>query len=90
MAIYIDEPRSTNFKNYTITAHLISDVGRGELLRFGEELGMREKWLHNKGTPKEHFDLFDAWIGFAMMQGAIKVSQKQFFEIIQEKRKQTQ
>lgn len=84
--IYVDEPRETDFKNYTYTAHLISDVGRRELLDFGRDLGMKKRWLHHPGTPKEHFDLFDAWIGFAMMKGARKVSRKRFVTIIREKR----
>lgn len=86
MTIFIDEPRETSFKNYTLTAHLISDDGRRELLEFGRDLGMREQWLHNRGTPREHFDLFDAWIGFAMMNGARRVSRKRLVEIIREKR----
>jgi hypothetical protein len=86
MAIYIDEPRETNFKNYTYTAHLLSDDGREELLAFGHDLAMKEKWLHNPGTPKEHFDLFDAWIGFALMEGAHRISRERFVGIIREKR----
>lgn len=86
VTVYLDEPRKTNFKNYTLTAHLISDEGRRELLEFGRDLGMKKRWLHNTGTPKEHFDLFDAWIGFALMKGAVKVTRKQFFEIIEAKR----
>lgn len=87
MTVYIDEPRTTNFKNYSLTAHLLSDAGRDELLEFGRDLGMKKKWLHNPGTPKEHFDLFDAWIGFAIMKGAEQISRKRFIGIIQEKRK---
>lgn len=86
MVIYIDEPRKTDFKNYIYTAHLISDEGRNELLTFGRDLAMREKWLHNPGTPKEHFDLFDAWIGFALMEGARRISRERFVEIIRTKR----
>ncbi|MFB6345510.1 MAG: DUF4031 domain-containing protein [bacterium] len=86
MAVFIDEPRETDFKNYTLTAHLISNDGRGELVQFGREIGMKERWLHNAGTPKEHFDLFDEWIGVAMMEGARRVSRERFFEIIQAKR----
>lgn len=86
MAIFIDEPRQTDFKNYRLTAHLLSDDGRPELLKFGRDIGLKEKWLHNPGTPKEHFDLFDESIGFAMMKGAIRVSRTRFVEIIQEKR----
>ncbi len=87
MVIYIDEPRKTDFKNYTYTAHLLSDIGRGELMSFGRDLVMRESWLHNPGTPKEHFDLFDAWIGFALMEGAERISRKRFVEIIRTKRR---
>ena len=86
MGVFIDEPRPTGFKNYTLTVHLISDQGRTELMRFGAELGMKERWLHNPGTPKEHFDLFDEWIGLAMMEGARKISRERFFGIIERKR----
>ena len=87
MTVFIDEPRTTEFKNYSLTAHLLSDNGRDELMEFGRDLGMKKKWLHNPGTPKEHFDLFDTWIGFAIMKGAKRISRKQFIEIIREKRK---
>jgi hypothetical protein len=87
MTVFIDEPRTTDFKNYSLTAHLLSDNGRDELMEFGCDLGMKKKWLHNPGTPKEHFDLFDAWIGFVIMKGAKRISRKQFIEIIREKRR---
>lgn len=86
MTVFIDEPRKTEFKNYSLTAHLLSDNGRDELMQFGHDLGMKKKWLHNPGTPKEHFDLFDAWIGFAIMKGAKQISRRRFIEIIREKR----
>jgi hypothetical protein len=53
---------------------LLGEAGTAELLAFGLRIGLQEAWLQNRGTPTEHFDLFDGAIPRARSAGAKEVA----------------
>jgi hypothetical protein len=80
--IVIDTPRPVRFRRFQRTAHCAStlkgDEGTRELLAFALRVGLREDWLQHRGTPREHFDLFDAAIERAIAAGAVQVTPREF------------
>lgn len=75
--ILIDQPRDVEFRRFKRTAHMMSDLpgdeGSIELAAFAAKIGLRAAWLQNRGTPTEHFDLFDGAIQRAISAGATVV-----------------
>lgn len=55
-------------------ARLVSTLpgqkGTRELISFGREIGLHPSWLEEKGTPKEHFPLWDKMLERALQKGA--------------------
>jgi len=80
--ILFDTPRPTDFRRFTRTAHLGSTLpgaaGTTELLAFARRIRLEHSWLQFRGTPKEHFDVFDDRIEAARQAGAEEVSPKDF------------
>lgn len=54
------------------------EEGTAELLAFGRRIGLKAAWLQYRGTPKEHFDVFDGAIDRALAAGALEVSANEF------------
>jgi hypothetical protein len=85
--IVFDRPRPVVFHRFRLTAHLMSTReapwSTGEILRFGERIGMRAEWLQYPGHWKEHFDLFDEAIIRARDHGALEVARRRMAELNQ-------
>jgi hypothetical protein len=60
-----------------VWSHLISDLhgeaGRIELLAFAERLGLEARWIQNRGTPTEHFDITEPTRQRALALGALPI-----------------
>ncbi len=48
---------------------LLGAEGTTELLAFGARIGLKARWLQNRGEPTEHWDLFDGAIDRARRAG---------------------
>lgn len=86
-----DTPRDVTFRRFKRTAHMASDLpgaeGTAELLAFAKRIGLQERWIQNRGTPTEHFDLFDAAIGRAIKAGSVEIERRDFVRrVVQTKR----
>lgn len=82
--ILFDGPRAAGFRRFQRTAHCMSDVvgdaGTIELLAFARRIGLKPQWLQKRGTPTEHFDLFDGAIDRARDAGAAEVTGRDLIE----------
>ena len=89
MAIFIDAPTDWGHR-FGPSSHLICDIagaeGTFELTAFAHQIGMAPAWLQNRGTEKEHFDLFGPRIDWALSHGAELVHRRKIVTIIREKR----
>lgn len=86
-----DTPRPVSFRHFRRSSHCASTLpgaeGTAELLTFGARIGMREAWLQHRGTPREHFDLFDGVIARAVRAGSTEISPRDFVrDVVQAKR----
>lgn len=79
--ILIDPPSPVQFRAFRRASHCMStlhgEAGTRELLAFGARIGLREDWLQKRGTPTEHFDLFDGAIERARQAGAVEVPSRE-------------
>ncbi len=82
MALYFHIPHGVNFRRFTRHTHLISslpgEAGTAELLAFGAMVGLKAEWLQERGTEKEHFDVFDSVIVRIRDAGANEVGSRDF------------
>ncbi len=80
--ILIHPPSSTTFRGFRTHTHMASTLpgeeGTAELLVFGKRIGLKAAWLQYRGTPKEHFDVFDGAIDRALAAGALEVHAHEF------------
>lgn len=76
-----DTPRSTSFRRFSRTCHLMSDLigeaGTAELDAFARRCGLLVIWRQNSGTETEHYDLFDEAIDHAIAHGSTEVSARE-------------
>ena len=75
----------------TITAHLFSTIpgpaGTAELIAFAKSIGFRERWIQDRGTHREHFDLIgEGPIKRAREAGAKEVTIRAFGKVLRSKR----
>ena len=75
----------------TTMCHVISTLpgegGTAELLAFAERCGLKERWIMERGTSKEHFDLFGGAISRAEQAGAVLADRHHFVTAIKDKRR---
>lgn len=57
--------------------HLVSDMGRGELLEFAHRIGLRDSWLQGDARKGYHFDLTPARREAAVKAGAVEVTSRE-------------
>jgi hypothetical protein len=71
-------------------SHLISDqsgeAGTLELLAFAKRAGLQEGWIQERGTYKEHFDVFGAKRARCIELGARDCSRVDFVAVYRAKR----
>lgn len=79
-----DPPRPVNFRRFTVTSHMMSDLpgqqGTDELDAFAVRIGLKTRWRQSSGTPTEHYDLFDGAIFRAIMAGSTEVTGRELIE----------
>lgn len=54
-------------------AHMVADTHE-ELVAMARTIGLRDDWIQDAGTHKEHYDLTPAKRALAVREGAIEVS----------------
>ena len=88
--IVMDRPRVWE-RGKRPSAHLVSDLtepaaAQAELYDFAAELGLKEAWLQERGTAREHFDLWGGRLEAAREAGARTISHAAFREVLKAKR----
>lgn len=83
MAVYVDDMRRKWGRG--VWSHLMADT-HDELLSFVGILGMKEDWLQNAGTPREHFDITESRRAYALNLGAIPISYRESGHLVMAKR----
>lgn len=65
--------------------HMIADTTH-ELLNMVDHIGVNRKWIQNKGTYREHFDICKSKRELAVLFGAVEISAKKLVKIQQTKK----
>lgn len=80
--IVLETPQPTGGGRFQMRARLASTLvgkpGTEELVGHARRIGLRPEWLRDRGTPTEHFLLFDAAIDRARAAGATDVTRDRF------------
>lgn len=71
MPVYVDEA-VWPFRRMMM-CHLIADSHK-ELIEMVDRIGVQRKWIQQKGTRQEHFDICKSKRGFAIQCGAIPIT----------------
>lgn len=83
VAVYVDN-MAANFGNM-VMCHMLADTPE-ELLGMAEKIGVHRKWIQNKGTYREHFDICLSKRKLAVEFGAVEVTQRELGKILLKKR----
>lgn len=78
MAVYVDDMEAP-FRRM-VMCHCIADT-RKELLDMMTKIGMNHKWIQQKDTAQEHFDICKSMRAKAVKLGAVELTQHQLAEI---------
>lgn len=70
MSVYVDNMNAP-FGQMTM-CHMIADTTE-ELLAMAKKIGVQKKWIQNKGTKQEHFDICLSKKKLAIKHGAIEI-----------------
>lgn len=73
--VYVDNFYTTGAGNYgrMKMSHMIADT-KEELLKMAKSIGMREEWIQDEGTPREHFDVSISRRKLAIKLGAKEIN----------------
>jgi hypothetical protein len=80
MSVYVD-----NFYVTGVTyrgmkmCHMVADT-REELLQMVDKIGVKRKWIQEKDTPREHFDICLSKRKKAVNFGAIEIGMRELAE----------
>jgi len=85
--VYVDDMRAP-FRRM-IMCHMIADSQK-ELLEMAKKIGMAERWLQNKDTYLEHFDICLSKRALAISMGAVEITWRQLGEMCINRKKQQQ
>lgn len=77
--VYVDDMRMPYGR--MIMCHMIADTTE-ELLRMAYKIGVNRKWIQDKGTAKEHFDISLSKRKKAIELGAKEITWRELGEII--------
>lgn len=78
MAVYIDDINHPYGR--MIMNHMIADT-QEELLAMVDKIGVNRKWIQDKGTYREHFDICLGKKKLAIKNGAIEVNMRELVKI---------
>jgi hypothetical protein len=76
--VYIDNMNAP-YRNMKM-CHMIADTSH-ELLLMATNIGVNHKWIQNKGTYQEHFDICTTKKKLALAIGAKEVTMKELVKI---------
>jgi len=83
MAVYVDDmykyPEWGQFGRM-IMSHMVADT-REELLATVDKIGVQRKWIQERDTPREHFDICVAKRKLAIQFGAIEIGMRELAEM---------
>lgn len=83
MPVYVDRAR-IKYRHMKMS-HMIADT-REELLAMIDKIGVNRRWIQQKDTYKEHFDICASKRELAIRYGAIPVSPMVLAKILARKR----
>lgn len=83
--VYVDK-RKYNYK-HMVMCHLLAD-SKLELLEFANKLNLNSKHIQFENTYKEHFDICLTKRKLAIQLGAIEISNKELYSLLNIKREQ--
>ncbi len=83
MAVYVDDMRAS-FGRMKM-CHMIADTP-AELLAMVDRIGVARKWIQNKGTAREHFDIALSKRALAVEAGAVEISMRDLARITRDRR----
>jgi hypothetical protein len=66
-------------------SHMLADT-TSELLGMADLIGVDRKWIQNKGTHREHFDVCETKRQMALRNGAIEVSRREVATLLKARR----
>lgn len=92
MSVYVDDVRSYPLAMIQKAAqrhghkwcHMWAD-SESELIAFSEKIGMKRQWLQHEGTRHAHFDLVPMRRWFAVREGAIQMSRREYLRSLSRK-----
>ncbi len=76
--VYVDNMEA-RFANM-IMCHMIADTTE-ELLQMADKIGVNRKWIQDKGTYQEHFDICLSKKAKALSLGAKAITMKELAQI---------
>lgn len=71
-----------------VMCHMMADTTQ-ELLDMVDKIGVQRKWIQDKGTSREHFDIALSKKKLALQHGAIEVGRKEIVELMYKKAQET-
>jgi hypothetical protein len=83
MAVYVDDMQAP-FGRMKM-CHMMADTTE-ELLAMADRIGVARRWLQKRGTHHEHFDIAQGKRALAVRMGAVEITRREVFEIIQARR----
>lgn len=78
MTVYVDDmhTRAVGKLGRMRMSHMVADTTE-QLLEMADRIGVKRKWLQEKNTPLEHFDVCMSKRKAAIEQGAVAVTWRQ-------------
>jgi hypothetical protein len=75
MAVYVDDMYKNEIGKFgrMKMSHLIADT-QEELLAMVDKIGVQRRWIQDKGTWQEHFDIGMSKRELAIKHGALEIS----------------
>lgn len=83
MSVYVDDMFAA-YRGMRM-CHMLAD-STAELLDMARKIDVREKWIQNAGTYREHFDICASKRLLAVKFGAVEVTQRQIGEMLIKRR----
>lgn len=78
MAVYVDNMEA-GFGNM-VMCHMIADT-TDELLAMADKIGVNRKWIQDKGTYQEHFDICLTKRKLAVQGGTVELTMRELSSI---------
>jgi hypothetical protein len=86
MPVYVDNMHETGIGNFgrMKMSHMIADT-TDELLAMADAIGVKRKWIQNKGTCGEHFDICLSKRAKAVKLGAKEINFREYATFVEDR-----